>query len=219
VTSSTPATKATDGKVFWGSNFYSTSYYTSGASSARSTYGYGGGSTSARYTQYEYAYGGLLFGIDTNKGGNPFLKVDPNNGTITGRTTAYIQPNQTGSSVAWVVADWNTTFTTYPAYYGFHSGDMERLIVICNIATDAEGNAVPGAAGFVVDSGRISSSIAFSADGQKVVYGQAAAGSSEGNMMIKTAEVKPSGVTQLTSQGGLQTSGGPARFAILNAGR
>jgi hypothetical protein len=38
-------------------------------------------------------------------------------------------------------------------------------------------------------------------------------------MMIKTAEVKPSGVTQLTSQGGLQTSGGPARFAILNAGR
>jgi hypothetical protein len=217
-TSSTPLTKNTDGKVYFCGMQFTNGGSTS-PSSARSSYGYGGGPASTRVTTYDYGYMGMLFGIDANKGGDPFIKVDPNGGaTSIPRTSAYVQPNQTGSSVAWVVADWLTNL--YPqSYYGVHYGDLERLIVACGIATDSAGALLPGAAAFQLDSGRISSSIAFSADGQKVIYGHASAGTSEGNMMIKTAEVKTTGVTQLPTQGGYLTGGGPARFAILNAGR
>jgi hypothetical protein len=143
------------------------------------------------------------------------VKLDPAGSVY--RTSAYVQPNQTGSSVAWVVADWLTDL--YPnSYYGVHYGDRERLIVLCGVSTDSSGALLPGAAAFQVDTGRISSSIAFSADGQNLIYGQASSGG-EGGMMIKTAEVKPTGVTQKTTQGGATTGGGPARFAILNAGR
>jgi hypothetical protein len=217
--SSRGATLASDGKV-WFANYNITTAGSRTSSTSRSSTGVTGGPVYS--STYDYgSYNAMLTGIETNIGGDPFVQVSP--GGSTQRLIPYVQPSPDGNTVAFVSAEWDST--SFPTTYYAHHGNKEKLIVVRGISVNYSGASIgqiaPGAAAYAVESanGRVSTAFQFSSNQSLLFYGYGSGAASESSMMLKTARLNATNATNVQTQGGFLTSGGPARFAVLNAGR
>jgi hypothetical protein len=216
--SSRGSTLATDGKV-WFANYNITTAGSRTSSTSRSSTGVTGGPVYP--TTYDYgSYNAMLAGIETNVGGDPFVQVNP--GGSSQRLIPYVHPSADGGSVAFIVSDWDTT--SFPTTYYAHHGNKERLVVVRGISVAYTGSSIGqlsgSASAYVVEgAGRVSTAFQFGTNPTLLYYGFAAGTASESSMMLKTVQLGTSSSTLLQTQGGYLSSGGSARFAVLNAGR
>jgi hypothetical protein len=217
--SSRGSTLGTDGKV-WFANYNITTAGSRTSTTSRSSTGVTGGAVNA--TTYDYgSYNAMLCGIETNVGGDPFVQVNP--GGSTQRLIPFVQPSADGNSVAFVVSEWDTT--SFPTTYYAHHGNKERLVVVRGVAVSYSGSTIGqitsgSATAYAVETGgRVSTAFQFGTNPELLYYGFAAGTASESSMMLKTVKLGTSASTLLQTQGGYLTSGGAARFAVLNAGR
>jgi hypothetical protein len=178
-----------------------------------STYYYPGGPHPYYYADYGL-YGGDLYAIDANVGGN-VVKISNFGSSTQYRIVNDIRTTPDGNAVS-------VTFNLpTPSPYDSRP-QVEKLARFAGISTNASG-AITVAGGMNIEDtmGRVSASVAHDLLGVKLYYGFTTS-SNENNMLLIEKKMNATGtsvVSTLTQGGILGGSGGQARFAVLYAGR
>jgi len=210
---------ADNGVVFYGSNkegYYNNSNTWKGQSTGGS---YSGGGT-PNYQYYKNTYlgdpyiGGELFAMDLTKGGSPSQLSSLGIGSEY-RDIGYIQPNLSGSKVAFSPIMLNT------GNYYQRNPAGERLYIASGVTSSATGavSASGGVVALEATAGRLGSSLAHDSTGTKVFYAFASSASNENGMLLVEKTLNSAGTAVTGTRTFTGVSNTAARFAVLWAGR